>query len=72
MRITYENLSEFADVVVRCENTVRKGMCHYCPLYDNCDVIALRDERNTIKDGAIKDPIIWLRRDEDENEPRSD
>lgn len=45
MRIIYDDLSEFAEVVVRCADTVRKGKCNYCPLYDRCDV-ADKDNRH--------------------------
>ena len=29
MRITYDDLSEFAEVRIRCENTRKKSMCKY-------------------------------------------
>ena len=38
MRIIYDDMAEFAEVVTRCNETVKKGMCHYCPFYDRCDV----------------------------------
>lgn len=38
MKIVYEDLNEFAEVVVRCTDTVKKNMCHYCPFFDRCDV----------------------------------
>ena len=44
MRIIYDDLSEFAEVVVRCTNTVIKGKCNYCPFYDRCNV-ADKDDR---------------------------
>lgn len=36
MTIIYDDLSEFAEVRLRCENTRRKSMCKYCPFYDRC------------------------------------
>ena len=38
MRITYDDLNEFFEIRVRCENTRKKLMCKYCPFYDRCDV----------------------------------
>ena len=45
MRITYDDLSEFAKVVIRCNNTAEKGKCSYCPFFDRCDV-ADKDSRH--------------------------
>lgn len=42
MKIIYDDLSEFAEVRLRCENTRKKSMCKYCPLYDRCEI---NDER---------------------------
>jgi hypothetical protein len=38
MRIVYDDLAEFAEIRIRCENTRRKSMCQYCPFYDRCEV----------------------------------
>ncbi len=38
MTITYDDLVEFVEVILRCENTRRKSMCKYCPFYDRCEV----------------------------------
>lgn len=38
MRIVYDDLAEFAEVRLRCENTRKKSMCKYCPFYDRCEV----------------------------------
>lgn len=38
MFIRYDDLYEFTQVVLRCEETVKKGMCHYCPFFDRCDI----------------------------------
>ena len=38
MFIKYDDLYEFSQVVIRCEDTLRKGKCNYCPFYDRCDV----------------------------------
>lgn len=45
MRITYDDFSEFAEVVIRCNNTAEKGKCQYCPFFDRCDV-ADKDSRH--------------------------
>ena len=36
MRIIYDDLGEFAEVVIRCNDTVKKNKCGYCPFYDRC------------------------------------
>ena len=38
MRIVYDDLVEFVEVRLRCENTRKKSMCKYCPFYDRCNV----------------------------------
>ena len=38
MKIVYDDLAEFAEVRLRCENTRKKSMCKYCPFYDRFDV----------------------------------
>ena len=36
MRITYDDMTEFAEVAIRCEKTVAKGKCMWCPFFDRC------------------------------------
>ena len=36
MMITYDDMYEFAQVVIRCNDTARKGKCMWCPFYDRC------------------------------------
>ena len=38
MRIIYDDLKEFAECVIRCNDTVRKGKCSYFPFFDRCNV----------------------------------
>lgn len=38
MRIIYDDLVEFSEIVLRCTQTVKKGMCHYCPFFDRCQI----------------------------------
>jgi MoaA/NifB/PqqE/SkfB family radical SAM enzyme len=38
MKITYDDLTEFAEIRLRCEYTRQRSMCKYCPFYDRCDV----------------------------------
>lgn len=38
MKIIYDNLVEFSEIVLRCTNTAEKGMCKYCPFYDRCQI----------------------------------
>lgn len=45
MRIIYDDLNEFAEVVIRCTDTARKNMCDYCPFYDRC-YISEKDSRH--------------------------
>ena len=53
MLIIYDDLAEFAEVRLRCENTRKKSMCHYCPFFDRCD--ALDDENLHVMCCEIKD-----------------
>lgn len=36
MKIVYENIVEFAEAVIKCEDTVKTGDCCYCPLFYLC------------------------------------
>ena len=36
MKIVYENIVEFAEAVIQCENTIRYGNCCYCPMFYLC------------------------------------
>lgn len=36
MKIVYDDLTEFAEVRLRCEFTRKRSMCKYCPFYDRC------------------------------------
>lgn len=38
MRIIYDDMFEFSEIVIRCNDTVRKNKCSYCPFYDRCQV----------------------------------
>ena len=38
MKIVYDDLTEFAEVRLRCEQTRNKSMCKYCPFYDRCQI----------------------------------
>ena len=38
MRITYDDLFEFSEIVIRCNDTARKGKCSYCPFFDRCQI----------------------------------
>ncbi len=44
MEIIYDDLTEFAEVRLRCEFTRKKSMCKYCPFYDRCQI----DENETL------------------------
>lgn len=45
MRIIYDDLNEFAEIAIRCNDTAKKGKCSYCPFFDRCDV-ADKDNRH--------------------------
>lgn len=36
MKIVYENIVEFAEAVIKCEDTVKTGDCCYCPMFYLC------------------------------------
>ena len=38
MKIVYDDLTEFSEVRLRCENTRNNSMCKYCPFFDRCQV----------------------------------
>lgn len=38
MRIVYDDMLEFSEVVIRCHETRREDKCEYCPLYDRCEI----------------------------------
>lgn len=38
MKIIYDDLPEFIEVRLRCENTRKKSMCKYCPFYARCEI----------------------------------
>lgn len=38
MKIIYEDMFEFSEIVIRCNDTVRKGKCSYCPFFDHCQI----------------------------------
>ena len=41
MRIIYDDMVEFAEVVIRCEDMVRACKCTYCPFFERCDLSEL-------------------------------
>ena len=38
MKIVYDDLFEFSEIVIRCNDTTRKGKCSYCPFFDRCRI----------------------------------
>lgn len=38
MKIVYDDMFEFSEIVIRCNDTVRKGKCSYCPFFDRCKI----------------------------------
>lgn len=36
MKIVYENIVEFAEAVIKCEDTVKTGDCCFCPMFYLC------------------------------------
>ena len=51
MKITYDDMFEFSEIVIRCNDTVRKGKCSYCPFFDRCKTN--EPENRTIQCGEI-------------------
>ncbi len=52
MFITYDDLYEFSQAVIRCNKTRDKGKCMWCPFFDRCQI---DDEENLhIQCGEIK------------------
>ena len=54
MRITYDDLVEAAEVAIRCDMTVGKGNCVWCPLCDRCPADSL--ETRSVLCGDIEPP----------------
>lgn len=38
MKIIYDDLFEFSEIAIRCNDTARKGKCSYCPFFDRCKI----------------------------------
>ena len=38
MKIIYDDMFEFSEIVIRCNDNVKKGRCSYCPFYDRCKI----------------------------------
>lgn len=38
MKIVYDDLSEFAEILLRCNRTLLKNRCEFCPFYDRCQI----------------------------------
>ena len=49
MKIIYDDLFEFSEIVIRCNDTARKGKCSYCPFFDRCDVCTPRKQTRSIR-----------------------
>ena len=47
MRIVFDDLVEFAQVAIRCNETVEKEQCEFCPFYDRCELDDL-DSRHVL------------------------
>lgn len=56
MMIIYDDLTEFAEVRLRCENTRKKRMCKYCPFFDRCQILDDENLHTMCCDIAAKNP----------------
>lgn len=52
MRIIYDDLIEFSEILIQCNETVKKGMCHHCSFYNRCEICNCEDR--SILRGKIK------------------
>ena len=65
MKIIYDDLAEFAEVRLRCENTREGEKCEYCPFSDRCqidedenlhtmccDILSMHDNTELLKGGV--------------------
>lgn len=55
MKIIYDDLKEFAEANIRCNNTANAGQCGWCPLCDHCDSSNIESRRVMI--GEVKDNV---------------
>ena len=56
MKIIYDDLYEFSQAVIRCNDTVRKGKCMWCPFYDRCQID--NEENRHIQCGEIAKEMV--------------
>ena len=55
MKVIYDDLNEFAETIVRCNNTADAGQCSWCPLFDRCEIADIESRRVMI--GEVKDNV---------------
>ena len=54
MKIIYDDLFEFSEIVIRCNDTASKRKCSYCPFFDRC--IIDNPENRHIQFGELDQP----------------
>ena len=52
MKIVYDDLFEFSEIAIRCNDTAKKGKCSYCPLPEKRHIQCGELDRPTEKGGA--------------------
>ena len=56
MKIIYDDLYEFSQAIIRCNDTANKGKCCWCPFYDRCQIDS--DENRHIQCGELAQGMI--------------
>ena len=56
MKIIYDDMYEFSEAVIRCNDTARKGKCSYCPFFDRCQIN--QPEERHIQCGEIDQQLM--------------
>lgn len=65
MKIVYKDLVEFAECVIRCSETLKRGTCGECALFDRC---AGAGGSNAIDGAAMMCEVVKPYADEIEEE----
>jgi hypothetical protein len=63
MKIVYDDMFEFSEVVIRCNDTVRKNKCYYCPFFDRCKTDEA--ENRHIQCGEIETNTVHTKGEDD-------
>lgn len=62
MKIVYENLIEFAETVIKCEETIASGNCCNCPMFYLCQGKTGEDiSKKAVMQCEIAPPVLVIK-----------